>query len=172
MDEFDALDVLDALEREVKESPLIPASSLRAVDRITLWNLLALARDELARGQQGTSLPLNWDEALAQAENERRFLLENARHEADELLREERIKVFTRQRFDAIVEQGQEEAQRVRQEANGYSAGRLAEAERSLEKLRQQVERALEGLKKDMKDSEKSHQQRKRDEAKQQKRMR
>ncbi len=171
MDEFDALDVLDALEREVKESPRVPASNLRAVDRITLGNLLALARDELAR-QQGTSLALNRDEVLAQAENERRFLLEHARHEADELLREERIKVFTRQRFDAIVDEGRQEAQRVRQEANGYSAGRLAEAESSLEKLRRQVERALEGLKKDIKDGEKSHQQRKRDETRQRRQMR
>lgn len=167
MDEFDALDVLDAIEIQVKESPRVPASRLRAVDRTTLESLVALAREELTRGQQLPRSALSRDEVLAQAESESRLLIENARHEADELLREERIKVFTRRRFDQIVEEGRERAQRLRQEANYYSAGRLDEAERRLHKLNQQVAAGLEALKNGIKEMEKSHRQRKRDEARQ-----
>ncbi len=167
MDEFDALDVLDAIEIQVKESPRVPVSHLRAVDRTTLENLVALAREELARGQELPRSALSREGVLAQVEGESRFLIENARHEADELLREERIRVFTRRRFDQIVEEGRERAQRTRQEAYSYGAGRLDEAEKRLHRLSQQVAAGLETLKDSIKEIEKGHQQRKRDEARQ-----
>jgi hypothetical protein len=171
MDEFDVLDAFDVFEMEVKASPRVSVSGLRAVDRMRLESLLALARAELERGQQQPRPPMNWDEALAQAEHERRLLLENAREEANELLREERIKTFTRRRFDQIVEEGQQQAQRIMRDASGSSAERLAEAEDRLNRLHKQVRAGLEILKKGIKESEKSHRQRKREEAKQRKQM-
>jgi uncharacterized protein YukE len=165
MDEFDALDVLDALEIQIKKSPRIPFSNLRAVERTMLESLVALAREEVERSQQQPFPLFNRDEVLAQAESERRFLIENARHEADELLREERIKVFTRRRFDAIVEQGHEQARRIIKEANGYGAERFAEAEERLNKLSRYLREEVQTLKQGIKEVEKSHRQRKREEA-------
>jgi vacuolar-type H+-ATPase subunit H len=168
--QMDVLDVLNAIEFQIKESPSVPLANRRAVDRAVLLPLLAALRGEIERSQQTPAAPLSRDEVLKQAINEGRLLLEAARREADTLLREDRIKRLTRQRFDEIVDEGREQANKLMQDAYGYSAERLAEAEARLKKLSEQLATGLETLGKGLKETEKERHQRKREARRQRRR--
>lgn len=154
--QMDVLDTLDALERTIRESPPIPFTQLRAVDRELLDSLLRTTRQELERVQREPSSVPSRDEVLSQAANESQLIVEAARQEALELLSNDRVESLRRLRYDEIVNEGKQHAsQRVR-EAYAYSVERMAKIDRQLVKLNEQVGSGVDLVQKTVKDAEKS----------------
>jgi hypothetical protein len=134
-----------------------------------LWRA---ARRELERAQQEPPPARPRDEALNQAAHEGRLLIEAARAEARETLRDDRIQALTRQRYEEIVDGGRQQANEVMREAYGYSVERMSAVERRLETLRKQVNEGLEVAQKTIKDAEKAQRQRKKEAARRRARKR
>ena len=163
---MDVLDALSAIESQILESPWIPLANRRAVDRSTLDRLILATRQEIERMQQTPPSGPRREEILSLATNESRLLLEEARRQADETLRDDRIKLLARQRFDEIVGEGKHQANLLIQNAYAYSAERISEMEQQLAQTRQQVGESLEILEKGIKATHKATRQRKKETAK------
>ncbi len=157
---MDVLDTLDALERYVLQSPLIPFTQLCVLDREQMDRLLQATRQELERMQREQPSVPSPDELLSQAANESKLIVESARQEANELLRDDRIKILSRQTFDEIVGAGKQKGNQLIQEAYAYSTERLSEIDRQLSKLNEQVSVGVTLAQKTAKDAEKARQQR------------
>lgn len=160
---MDVFDALDALESQIRESPWIPLANMRAVDREMVEGLLRAARRELERAGQEPSPVRPRDEVLNQAANEGRLLIETARAEARDTLRDDRIQRLRQQRYEEIVNGGRAQANQVIREAYGYSVERVSEIERRLDTLHTQVGEGLEAVQKTIKDAEKARRQRKKE---------
>ena len=153
---MDVLDTLNALERSIRESPPIPFTQLRAVDGQQLDALLRRTRAELERLQREPPSAPSRDEVLSQAANESKLIVEAARQEANELLSNDRIQSLSRQRYDEIVTRGKNQANQHIREAYAYTVERMAEIDRQLEKLNEQVESGGDLVQKTVKHAEKA----------------
>jgi vacuolar-type H+-ATPase subunit H len=136
---MDVLDTLDALEGQVRESPWIPFTRLRAVDLNTFEQLLRVAREQLERAQQESLPGVSRDEALRQAENEARLIIEAGRQEAREILSDDRITSLRTRYHDEIVGEGRQRANQHMREAYTYAAERMTAIESNLRELRDQI---------------------------------
>lgn len=153
---MDVLDTLNAFERSIQDSPAIPFTQLRAVDRARLDDLLRATRQELERIQREPPSAPSRDEVLSQAANESKLIVESARQEANELLSNDRIQSLSRLRYDEIVNAGEQRASQLIREAYAYSVERIAEIDRQLGKLNEQVRSGVDLVQKTVKDAEKS----------------
>lgn len=160
---MDVLDTLDAFERSILNSPPIPFTQLRAVDRARLDDLLRATRQELERIQRDPPLAPSRDEVLSQAANESKLIVEAARQEANELLSNDRIQSLSRLRYDEIVNEGKQHASQLIKEAYAYSVERVAEIDRQLGKLNEQVGSSVDLVQKTVKDADKSRRHRNRE---------
>jgi hypothetical protein len=157
---MDVFDTLDALEDQVRGSPWVPFTRLRAVDRAAIDQLLRIARAQIERAQQEPVSGRSEDDVLRQAEQEGRLIVEAARQEAQDILNNEHISALSRQRFDEIVGAGQQQGSQHMREAYAYSAERMKAIERSLGTLRSQVEEGLVIAQKTTRNAEKNLRQR------------
>ena len=154
--QMDVLDTLAAFERSILDSPAIPFTQLRAVDRVQLDDLLRATRQELERIQREPPSAPSRDEVLSQAANESKLIVEAARQEANELLSNDRIQSLSGLRYDEIVNEGKQHASQLVREAYAYSVERIADIDRQLGKLNEQVESGVNLVQKTVKDAEKS----------------
>jgi hypothetical protein len=157
---MDVLDTLNALERSIRESPTIPFTQLRAVDGQRLDALLRRARAECERLQREPPSAPSSDEVLNQAANESKLIVEAARQEANEVLSNDRIQSLSRLRYDEIVNEGKRQANQHIREAYAYTVERMAEIDRQLGKLNEQVESGVDLVQKTVKGAEKAQRQR------------
>jgi vacuolar-type H+-ATPase subunit H len=160
---MDVFDTLDALEDQVRESPWIPFTRMRAVDLDLLEQLLRLARDQIERAQQEPLAENARAELLTQAENEGRLIVETARQEAQEILSDERISSQSRRYYDEIVGEGRQRANEHMRAAYAYTAERMTAIERSLGALRDQVSGGVDMAQKTTSEAEKNLRQRKKE---------
>jgi cell division septum initiation protein DivIVA len=160
---MDVLDTLDALEDYIRESPWLPLAHVRVVDRDAIDQLLRVTRQEAERAQQAPPPVRSRDEVLGQAAYESKLIIETARRDALELLRDERIKALSRQRFDEIVGEGKQKANRLLREAYDYSVERMTAVERSLDTLHGEVETGLTVLQRTARDADRASRQRKKE---------
>ncbi len=154
------LDTLDALERSLRESPWIPFTQVKAVKQEQIDQLLQATRQELERVQRERPTVPSREEVLSQAANERKLILEAARQEANEMLRDDRIKSLSRRRFDEIVGAGKQRGDVLIRDAYAYAVERMSHMEQELSRLNEQVGTGLELVQKTTKEAEKSRRQR------------
>ena len=157
---MDIFDTLDALENQVRESPWIPFTRLRAVDLDQLDQLLRLAREQI---EQAPSPERTREEVLNQAENEGKLLIEAARQESQEILNPERVSSLSQRNYDEIVGEGRQRGGEHMRAAYAYSAERMVAIERSLSALRDQVSEGRGVAQKTTRDAEKNLRQRKKE---------
>lgn len=157
---MDVFDTLDALENHVCASPWIPFTRLRAVDRGVIDQLLRTAREQMERSEIEPAPERSWDEVLSQAENEGKLIVEAARHEALEILSDDRIRSLSQQQFDEIVGVGRQQADQRMRAAYAYTVERMTAIERSLTQLRSQVGEGLDVTRKTTRVTERSLHQR------------
>ncbi|HEU5368676.1 MAG TPA: hypothetical protein VFU69_09435 [Ktedonobacterales bacterium] len=160
---MDVFDTLDALETQVRESPWIPFTRLRAVDRGMIEQLLRVAREQMERAQQEPPPGVSRDEALRQAENEARLIVEAGRQEAREILSDDRITSLRSRYHDEIVGEGRQRANQLMREAYAYAAERMTAIERSLKELRDQIGEGRDVAQKTSRGAEKNLRQRQRE---------
>ncbi|HEY7356449.1 MAG TPA: hypothetical protein VH590_08275 [Ktedonobacterales bacterium] len=160
---MDVFDTLEALENQVRESPWIPFTRLRAVDRSMIEQLLRVAREQMERAEPEPSPGIPREEALHQAENEARLIVEAGRQEAREILSDDRITSLRSRYQDEIVGEGRQQANQLMREAYTYAAERMAAIERSLKALRDQVGEGLDVAQKTSRGAEKNLRQRQRE---------
>ncbi len=153
---MDIFDTLEVLEQQVRESPWIPFTQLRAVDVEQMLRLLREAREQLARAQQDPMTDAAREEVLSQAANEGRLIVESARHESQEMLSDDRVSSLRQQYFNEIVGEGRQRANQHMRAAYGYTTERMTEVERSLRALRDQVGEGREAAQKTTRDAEKN----------------
>ena len=160
---MDVFDTLDALENQVRESPWIPFTRLRAVDLEMLEQLLRVAREQLERAQQAPSPGGARAELLNQAESEGRLIVEAARQEAREILSDDRINSQSRRYYDEIVGEGRKLANEHMRAAYAYTAERMTAIERNLGALRDQVSGGAKMAQQTTSEAEKNLRQRKKE---------
>lgn len=153
---MDIFDTLEVLEQQVRESPWIPFTQLRAVDLDQMQQLLRVAREQLARAQQELMTDAAREELLSQAANEGKLIVESARQEAREMLSDDRINSLRQHYFDEIAGEGRQRANQHMRAAYGYTTERMTEIERSLRALRDQVGEGRETAQKTTRDAEKN----------------
>jgi hypothetical protein len=153
---MDIFDTLDGLQDHVQQSPWIPFTQLRVVDQDLMTQLLQVAREQLERAQQEPPSEKSREEMLSQAENEGKLLVEAARHEAQEVLSDDRISSLRQNYYDEIVGEGRQRANQRMREAYAYTVERMTAIERSLRALRTQVGEGLAGAQKTTRDAEKN----------------
>jgi hypothetical protein len=154
------LDTLDALERSVRESPWIPFTQLKAMKQEEIDQLLQATRQELERVRREHPPVPSRDEVLNQAANERKLILEAARQEANELLREDRIELLSRRRFDEVIGAGRQRGNSLVRDAYAYAVERMSQMERELSRLNGQVSDGVGLVQRTVKEAEKSQRQR------------
>jgi hypothetical protein len=157
---MDVFDTLDALEQQVRESPWIPFTRLRAVDLNLIEQVLRVAREQLEQAQRESASGRSGEELLAQAAQEGRLIVEAARQEAQEILSDERITSLRQQYYDEIVGAGRQRADQRIREAYAYTAERMTAIERSLSTLRAQVGEGVAVAQRTTRDAEKNLRQR------------
>lgn len=157
---MDVIDSLDALEQYIRQSPTVPFTQLRAVDREQLQGLLGAARQEAERLQREPPRVPSRDALLNQAESEGTLLVEAARHEADETLRDDRIQLLSRQRFDEVAGEGKQKGDARIRAAYAYTVERMSAIDQQLARLNEQVGSSLELLQTTAKEAEKARHQR------------
>lgn len=154
--QMDVLDTLDALERSIQERPPIPFTQLRIANRTQLEQLLRATRKEVERVRRSPPPVPARDEVLSKAANESKLIVEAARQEANELLSNDRIESLRRLQYDGIVNEGKRQADQHIRKAYTYSARRMAEIDRQLVKLNEQVVSGGDLVQKTVKNAEKS----------------
>ena len=169
---MDVFDTLDAFESLIRESPWIPFANMHAVDREALEQLLRATRREIEHEQRQPSPVRSREEVLDQATNEGKLLLETARTEAREMLRDDRIQRRRQARYEEMVNGGREQANQMIREAYAYSVERMSEVERRLDSLHTQVGEGLDAVQKTIKAAEKARHQRKKEQSRKRSRER
>jgi hypothetical protein len=152
---MDIFDTLEVLEQQVRESPWIPLTQLRAVDVEQVLRLLREVRAELDHAQREPLTDEVREDVLSQAAYEGKLIIEAARQESEELLSGDRISSQRQQYFDEIVGEGRQRANQHMRLAYGYTTERMTEVERSLRALREQVGEGRTVAQKTTKDAEK-----------------
>ncbi len=169
---MDVFDTIEALEEHVRESPRLPFTRLRAVDRRVIAQLLNIARAQIEQAQREPLSLRAPEEVLSQTENEAKLIVESARQEAQDLLSDDRIKALNRQHFHEIVSAGQQQADQCIREAYAYTAQRMRAIEHSLSTLRSQIGEGLAVTRKTTRETEKHLRQRQKEAARQKSRAR
>lgn len=133
--------VLDALEEAVSAARAMPMSSSVLVSRAELLDLIGQARtslpDQIARAEQVLA---EADQERASAREEGERIEAAARRRAEELVGEQSVVEQAEQRAAGIVAAAQEQAARLRREADDYCDRRLADFEIDLGKVLAQVQ--------------------------------
>ena len=144
---MDILHLVDRLEELFNESRPIPFTNNVIVDEDRMLDLIDQMRvaipDQVKKAQK---LIMEKDKTLAQAQEEARRTIKNARDKSEGLLERDSIVEAAQARADQIVEQSKLDAEATRQEADSYVLDSLQQLEIEMERVINQVRNGITAL--------------------------
>lgn len=144
---MDILHLVDRLEELFNESRAIPFTRSVVIDEEKMLSIIDQMRvsipEEIKKSQQ---LMAQRDRLLAQAQEEANRTLQLAREKADQLVGKDAIIQSAQARAGQIVEQAKRESEFTKKEADDYVVNSLANLEKELSYLLNQVRNGIKSL--------------------------
>ena len=144
---MDILHLVDRLEELFNQSRPLPFTHSVIVNEDRMLDIIDQMRisvpDEVKKAQQVFS---QRDRVLAQAQEEAGRKLTIAQEKADQLMEKDFIVQDAQKRAAVIIEQAQIEAENIRIGADQYAMDKLAELERSVQSLTNQIRNGMRVL--------------------------
>ncbi|HKZ43412.1 MAG TPA: hypothetical protein VJZ78_00060 [Anaerolineales bacterium] len=144
---MDILHLVDRLEELFNQSRPLPFTHNVIVNEDRMLDIIDQMRisipDEVKKAQQVFS---QRDRVLAQAQEEAGRKLTLAQEKADQLMEKDFIVQDAQKRATVIIEQAQIEAENIRVGADQYAMDKLAELERSIQSLMNQIRNGMRVL--------------------------
>ena len=144
---MDILHLVDRLEELFNQSRPLPFTHNVIVNEDRMLDIIDQMRisipDEVKKAQQVFS---QRDRVLAQAQEEAGRKLTLAQEKADQLMEKDFIVQDAQKRATVIIEQAQIEAENIRVGADQYAMDKLAELERSVQSLMNQIRNGMRVL--------------------------
>lgn len=141
---MDILHLVDRLEEIFNESRAIPFTHSVIVDEDKIFELIDQMRvcipDEIKKSQQ---LLAQRDRILAQAQEESNRTVQLAREKTEQLVDQNSIVQAAQVRAEQIINQGRQEADNFRREADDYQLDSLTKMELEIERLLNQVRNGI-----------------------------
>lgn len=139
------LQIIDQLADKLNNSPKLPLSSNRIVDAAEIGQLLERLRISVPSSIMESERTLQErDRILAEAENEGKRIIAQARQRATEILSADALVAMARKEYERIVEDGRTAARQRAEEADAYAAQVLEELAAKLGQLGKQVDNGLQ----------------------------
>ncbi len=141
---MDILHLVDRLEEIFNESRAIPFTHSVIVDEDKVFELIDQMRvcipDEIKKSQQ---LLAQRDRILAQAQEESNRTVQLAREKTEQLVDQNSIVQAAQVRAEQIINQGRQEAENFRRDADDYQLESLTKMELEIERLLNQVRNGI-----------------------------
>jgi cell division septum initiation protein DivIVA len=141
---MDILHLVDRLEEIFNESRAIPFTHSVIVDEDKVFELIDQMRvcipDEIKKSQQ---LLAQRDRILAQAQEESNRTVQLAREKTEQLVDQNSIVQAAQVRAEQIINQGRQEADNFRRDADDYQLESLTKMELEIERLLNQVRNGI-----------------------------
>ena len=141
---MDILHLVDRLEEIFNESRAIPFTHSVIVDEDKIFELIDQMRvcipDEIKKSQQ---LLAQRDRILAQAQEESNRTVQLAREKTEQLVDQNSIVQAAQVRAEQIINQGRQEAENFRRDADDYQLESLTKMELEIERLLNQVRNGI-----------------------------
>lgn len=139
------MQIIDQLADKLNSSPKVPLSSNRIVDAGEIGQLLERLRISVPSSIMESERTLQErDRILAEAENEGKRIIAQARQRANEILSADALVGMARKEYERIVEDGRSAARQRAEEADTYTAQVLEELAAKLAQLTKQVDNGLQ----------------------------
>ncbi len=139
------LQIIDQLADKLNNSPKVPLSNNRIVDSVEVSQLLERLRISVPSSIMESERTLQErDRILAEAENEGKRIIAQARQRANEILSADALVGMARKEYERIVEDGRATARQRAEEADAYTAQVLEELAAKLTQLTRQVDNGLQ----------------------------
>jgi vacuolar-type H+-ATPase subunit H len=141
---MDILHLVDRLEELLNGSRAFPLTHNVIVDEDRMLDIIDQMRvpipEEVKKAQQLTA---QRDRILAQAQEEANRTLAIAREKSDQLLERDAIVQAAQARADQVIANARTEAEKIRQEADGYVVDTLTRLELELDRFLNQVRNGI-----------------------------
>jgi cell division septum initiation protein DivIVA len=138
---------LQQLEDMVRDAKSMPLSSSALVNRDEVLEMLQEMREGLPEEiKQARWIVKDREELLAKARADAEKLVESAREEQLRLARKEEIVERAREEADRMVAEADDQVRTMRQEAEDYVDGKLAQFEIALRKILEDAQATSRGL--------------------------
>ena len=144
---MDILQLIDRLEELLDSGWRVPLSNKVAIDEEVFLNIIDQMRITIPPEiKQAREIQREKDRYIAQAKDEARAIISQAREDAAKQLDEHEIRQVAHNQADELVRDAQAEAARVREGADLYAEARLQELARYVGELERVIQNGLRTL--------------------------
>jgi len=150
--EIDILQLVDRLEELVDRGTRLPLSSKVAIDEEAFLNVIDQMRIMVPQEiKVAREVQRDKDKYIAQANEEARRIIAQAREDAAKALDEHELRAVAMQQAEQIVARAREEAARIRVGADDYAESQLRELAQVVGQLEETIRNGLRALEADRK---------------------
>lgn len=132
--------LIDRLEELFNDSPALPLTNNVVVNEDRMLELIDQMRVHIPEEVKKAQQVLNQrDRILAQAQEQANRIITKAREEAEQLVEKDTVLEMARKRAEQIIAEAEAEAESIRSETDRYVIERFAHLERELEHMLKQA---------------------------------
>jgi len=144
---IDILQLIDRLEELVDRGWHLPLSNKVAIDEEAFLNIIDQMRISIPQEiKQAREVQLEKDRYVAQAHEEARQIIAQAREDAARLLDEHELRKAAQEQAEAILRKARREAARIRAGADEYAETKLRELGQRVSQLQRVIQNGLSAL--------------------------
>jgi cell division septum initiation protein DivIVA len=136
----DIYHLIDRLERLLNESWRMPLSAYLVINEDDFLDVIDQMRTAIPKEiREGERVQGEKERLIAHAEEEAERIVQLAKAQADELLKDHEVSVAAEQRASTIIERAKREAEVLKGEADEYALGVLVSLDEQLQGLEAQI---------------------------------
>jgi len=144
---IDILTLIDQLEQVFDQGFRVPLSDKVAIDKWAFLNIVDQMRLTIPQEiKQARDVQLERDKYIAQAHDEAREIIAQAREDAAKLLDEHQLRRSAQTQAEAMITRARREALRIRAGAEEYAESQLKELDRHVEQLQRVIRNGLTAI--------------------------
>jgi cell division septum initiation protein DivIVA len=144
---IDILTLIDQLEQVFDRGFRVPLSDKVAIDKWAFLNIVDQMRLTIPQEiKQARDVQLERDKYIAQAHDEAREIIAQAREDAAKLLDEHQLRRSAQAQAEAMITRARREALRIRAGAEEYAESQLKEMGRHVEQLQRVLRNGLTAI--------------------------
>ncbi len=144
---IDILQMIDRLEELVNNGARLPLSSKVIIDENAFLNMIDQMRISIPQEiKQAKEIQLERDKYVAQAHEEARRILAQAREDAAKQLDEHQLRQQAQAQAEAILRRAEQDAARIRAGADEYAEAKLKELAQHLAQIQTVIQNGLATL--------------------------
>ncbi|MBN1401591.1 MAG: ATPase [Anaerolineae bacterium] len=144
MIEIDILSLIDRLEELLEAGRHSPFTNRVAIDERAVYNLIDQMRIAIPQEiKQAREMQLERDQYIAQAHEEARRIIAQARQDAARMLDEHALRQEAQARSEAIIQAAEDDALRIRTGSDAYAETKLRELGHQIGELQRVIQNGL-----------------------------